>query len=86
MQPRVFCEFMSNVATLTFAPSTQLKMILTRKRKYSQSILSVAFVVIMLLNKRLTRIHSQKDPRLHFAESFTLTLACFPMLQTFTFI
>ena len=28
----------------------------------------------MLLNKRLTRVHSQKDPRLHFGESFTLTL------------
>ena len=27
----------------------------------------------MLLNERLTRIHSQKDPRLHFGESFTLT-------------
>ena len=33
---------------------------------------SGAFVVIMLKNERLTRVRSQKDPRLHFGESFTL--------------
>ena len=33
---------------------------------------SGTFFVIMLLNERLTRVHSQKDPRLHFAKSFPL--------------
>ena len=33
---------------------------------------SGTFVVIMLLNKHLTQVHSQKDPRFHFGESFTL--------------
>ena len=35
---------------------------------------SASFVVIMLLNERLTRVHSHKDPRLHFGESFALTV------------
>ena len=34
---------------------------------------SGASVLIMLLNKSLTRVHSQKDPRMHFGESYTLT-------------
>ena len=38
------------------------------------SLKSASFVVIMLLRKGLTRVHSQKKPRLHFGESFTLTL------------
>ena len=33
---------------------------------------SDAFVVIMLLNERMTRVHSWKDPWLHFGESFTV--------------
>ena len=33
---------------------------------------SASFVVIMLLKERLTGVHSQKDPRLHFGESVTL--------------
>ena len=33
---------------------------------------SGAFIVIMLSNESLTRVHSQKDPRLRFGESFAL--------------
>ena len=36
----------------------------------------------MLLNERLTRIHSQKDTRLHFGEGFSLTV-CEGPLQGF---
>lgn len=39
---------------------------------------SGAFVVFMLLNKCLTWVHSQKDSRLDFGESFTLTDGIFP--------
>ena len=35
---------------------------------------SSPFIVIMLLNERSTQVHLQKDPRLHFGESFTLNL------------
>ena len=31
----------------------------------------------MLLNDPLTQVHSQKEPRLHFGESFTLSLLFF---------
>ena len=33
---------------------------------------SASFVIIMLLHKDLTHVHSLKKPRLHFGESFTL--------------
>ena len=33
---------------------------------------SGTFIVIVLLNEHLTWVHSQKDNRLHFGESFTL--------------
>ena len=33
---------------------------------------SASFVVIMLLHKGFTHIHSQKKPKLHFGESFAL--------------
>ena len=32
-----------------------------------------AFIITMLLNEHLTWVHSQKKPRLHFGESFTLS-------------
>ena len=32
---------------------------------------SASFILIMLLNQSVTRVHSKKDPRLHFGESFT---------------
>ena len=35
---------------------------------------SASFVVILHLYEGLTHIHSQKKPRLHFGESFTLKL------------
>ena len=44
-----------------------LKMSLT---KDMVNLKSVSFVVIMLLNKGLTHIHSQKKPRLHFSVAF----------------
>ena len=53
-------------ANIAFAPSTPLKM-------NTVNLNSGAFVVIMLLNERLTRVHSQKDPGLQFSESFTST-------------
>ena len=31
-----------------------------------------SFIAIVLLHEGLTHIHSQKKPRLHFGESFTL--------------
>ena len=34
---------------------------------------SATFILITLLYEGLTRVHSQKKPRLHFGESFTLT-------------
>ena len=34
---------------------------------------SGSFIIIMLLHEGLTRVRSQKKPRLHFADSFTLT-------------
>ena len=34
------------------------------------------YIVNMLLNEHLTWVHSQKDPRLHFGESFTLKSLC----------
>ena len=37
---------------------------------------SAFFIIIMLLHKDLTHIHSQKKPMLHFCESFTLTKLC----------
>ena len=49
-----------------------LKMSLTQNEN-RVNLKSGTFVVIMLLNKHLTRVHSQKDPRLHFGESFSLT-------------
>ena len=36
---------------------------------------SASFVVIMLEYEGLTHVHSQKKPRLHFGESFTLTVS-----------
>ena len=60
-------------AIIVFAPSTPLKMSLTWKLKYGH-IKSGTFVIVMLLNKRLTRAHSQKDPRLHFGESANLKI------------
>ena len=35
-------------------------------------------------NKRLTRLHSQKDSKLHFGESFTLSVLTHPTLSMFT--
>ena len=35
---------------------------------------SGVFIVIMLINKHLTWVHSQKDPRLHSGERFTLSI------------
>ena len=43
--------------------------------KNSNFLKSASFVVIMLLHKDLTHIHSQKKPRFHFGESFTLNLS-----------
>ena len=60
-------------AIIVFAPSTPLKMSLTWKLKYGH-IKSGTFVIVMLLNKRLTRVQSQKDPRLHFGESANLKI------------
>ena len=34
---------------------------------------SASLVLIMLLHEGLTRMHSQKEPKLHFGESFTLS-------------
>ena len=47
-------------------------MSLTRKWKYGNSCSS--FVVIMLLHEGLTHMHAHKLPRLHFGESFTLSI------------
>ena len=41
------------------------------------ALICTSFVVTMLLHKGLTHIHSQKKPRLHFGESFTLTQVSF---------
>ena len=38
------------------------------------NIKSASFVIIMLLYEGLTQVHSQKKPRLHFGESFTLSI------------
>ena len=48
-------------------------MILTQN-KNTVNLKSGTFIVIMLLNERLTRVHSQKDSRLHFGKSFALRL------------
>ena len=48
-----------------------LKMSLTQYENMV-NLKSDTFVVIMLLNESLTRVHSQKKPRLHFGESFAL--------------
>ena len=42
--------------------------------------------LIVLLNERLTQVHSQKDPRLPFGESFTLTASLTLQLSLNTFI
>ena len=42
------------------------------EKENTVNVKSGAFVVIMLLNKSLARVHSQKDFRLHFGNSFTL--------------
>ena len=44
------------------------------KNNSTVNLKSASFVVIMLLNGRLTQVHSQKKPRLHFDESFTLMI------------
>ena len=50
-------------------------MILQAKFHVVLSLLkSGAFIVIMLLNKSLTQVRSQKGPMLNFTKSFTLTL------------
>ena len=35
----------------------------------------------MLLNESLTRVHSQKDPRLHFGESYALTTVVYDCMD-----
>ena len=40
---------------------------------------SASFIVIMLLYESLTHIHSQKKPRLHFCQSFTLVCIIFSL-------
>ena len=48
---------------------------------------SASLAVIMLLHKGLTHIHSQKKPRLHFSESFTLScLLCSKTAVAYTYI
>ena len=49
-----------------------LKLSLTQKNKDTVNLKSASFVVIMLLYKGLTWVHSQKKPWLHFGQSFTL--------------
>ena len=44
---------------------------------------SASFVIIMPLQEGLTHIHSQKQPRLHCGESFTLKATCFLNSRTF---
>ena len=36
----------------------------------------------MLLHEGLTRVHSQKDPRLHFGESFALNCLKFRFVKS----
>ena len=50
-------------------PSTSLP-----ENENTVNLKSAYFIVIMLLHNGLTHIHSQKKPRLHFGESFALTL------------
>ena len=52
-------------------------MSLTRKNENTVNLKSVSFVVIMLLHKGLTRVHSQKKPRSHFGR------VCFKSLYSF---
>ena len=52
-------------------PCTPLKMSLP-KNETTVNLKSAYFVVILLVHKGLTCIHSQKKPRLHFGESFAL--------------
>ena len=59
------------IVILMLAYALPLKMNLSQKQN-TVNLESASFVVIMLLHKGLTHIHSQKKPRLHFGESFTL--------------
>ena len=52
-------------------PCTPLKMSLPQNET-TVNLKSASFIIIMLLREGLTHIHSQKKPRLHFGESFTL--------------
>ena len=63
-------------ATDNFPLALQFKMSYTRK--------SASFVVIMLLHKRSTHVHSQKKLKLHFGESFTLNLQILSHLLFFS--
>ena len=49
-----------------------LKMSLTRKNENTVNLETASFVVIMLLYEGLTRVHSQKKPRLHFGKNYAL--------------
>ena len=59
------------IVILMLAYALPLKMNLSQKQN-TVNLESASFVVIMLLHKGLTCIHSQKKPRLHFGESFIL--------------
>ena len=43
------------------------------KNENTVNLKSGVSVLIMLLNESLTWVHSQKDPRLHFGESYALS-------------
>ena len=42
------------------------------ENKNMDNLKSASFIVNILLHEGLTHIHSQKKPRVHFGESFTL--------------
>ena len=53
-------------------------MSLNQKTKINVNLKSASFAIIRLLHEGLTHIHSQKKPRLHFGESFTLKVSLQP--------
>ena len=52
------------------------------KNENTVNLKSGVFVLIILLNPHLTQFHSQKDPRLHFGKSFTLSSGMSPPHRT----
>ena len=62
------------VAIANLPQALLLKKSLTWEPKYV-NLKSASFVIIMLLHKGLTHIHSQQKPKFHFGESFNL-FAC----------